>query len=759
MKQKRSSLILLLLLLSAFIINAQRPFSVKRILNEANHQVINASYSLQGNYLVTVGSDNNIIIWNARTGIIYRTLAALRSFPVSAVFDEEKDILASAGGSDTVILWHPSTSAAYAFLKGHKGKINSVTISSDGRYLASGGADHKVIVYNLSDYKLLYTLIGHDMEVTGVSFSPDGKLLATAGADKKLILWSMDQGKMIVSKEVQKAAIRCVRFDPNGNSIATGGDDSNIIISDVSGLVPLKTLSEHTGPVVSLDYSKGGKYLISGSQDQLFIIWDPEKGVTVAHSEKQEQSVISVNFNPVRPDFVTACNRSEIFCTWSVNESVLSESDNIKVDRPVEKAEMLEKADKSNNVSKAYEEFAPPPAEQKKMSENIESSGPPSRRSEKKTKKVIKLDELSVMGKSEMAEEIVPPPPPPPPPAAASLLPPDVPVIDVFSPSVIAGAAASDKNSIYVIGRVTNAEGTSVILINRKPVKLSEAGVFEYRMDLTRGENDVDIIAVNNKGKMNETGVSIECTADASSVQGAETGSDGKYYALIIGINNYKSADIPSLDNPIKDAGSLYDVLSAKYSFEKENIYFLKNPTLNEIITTLDGLVGKITANDNLLIFYAGHGYWDEKGKVGYWFPSDATKNSTVNWFRNSTLRDFIGSIQSKHTLLIADACFSGAIFKTRSGFSEAPQGVQQLYDLPSRKAMTSGVLQVVPDESTFMKYLVDRLNNNKEKFLPSELLFSNLKTAVMNNSPNVPQYGVIQNVGDEGGDFIFMKR
>ena len=130
-----------------------------------------------------------------------------------------------------------------------------------------------------------------------------------------------------------------------------------------------------------------------------------------------------------------------------------------------------------------------------------------------------------------------------------------------------------------------------------------------------------------------------------------------------------------------------------------------------------------------------------------------------MNWFRNSTLRDFIGSIQSKHTLLIADACFSGAIFKTRSGFSEAPQGVQQLYDLPSRKAMTSGVLQVVPDESTFMKYLIDRLNNNKEKFLPSELLFSNLKTAVMNNSPNVPQYGVIQNVGDEGGDFIFIKR
>jgi hypothetical protein len=253
--------------------------------------------------------------------------------------------------------------------------------------------------------------------------------------------------------------------------------------------------------------------------------------------------------------------------------------------------------------------------------------------------------------------------------------------------------------------------------------------------------------------------VSINCTAEAVSATGPDTGSEGKFYALIIGINDYKSSDISSLDNPIKDAGSLFEVLTTNYSFDKENIYFLKNPSLNEIITTLDGLVAKITANDNLLIFYAGHGYWDEKGKVGYWFPSDATKNSTVNWFRNSTLRDFIGSIQAKHTLLIADACFSGAIFKTRSGFSEAPQGVRQLYDLPSRKAMTSGVLQVVPDESTFMKYLVEKLRSNNEKYLPSELLFSNLKTAVMNNSPNVPQYGVIQNVGDEGGDFIFVKK
>jgi WD40 repeat protein len=788
-----------LILLFPLYIKAQPAFSVKRIFNEANHQVINASFSLQGNYIITSGSDNNIIIWNARTGIIYRTLAGLKSSPIAAIFDEEKDLLASAGGSDTIILWRPSTTLPYSLLKGHKGKINALAVSSDGKLLASGGDDHNVIVYNLSEKKTLFVLKGHEKEVSGISFSPDGSMLASASTDKKLILWSLDQGKMIVSKDVHTSSIRCVKFSPDGNSIATGGDEGNIIISDVSGLVPLRTLAGHKGPVISVDYSREGRYLISGGQDKQFILWEAATGKILSQSENQEQSVVSVSFSPSGSDFVTACHRSEIFCIWTVSETALSVLENIKSENSAVMADIVTKED-NKDISKAFEGIEGI-SEKKEMSENKELSKKSSQKNEKKTKKIIKLDDLAVMGKPEMAESMGPPPtvseiapekkkdvskseggieyktkktyefnedviagnlekpkemaPPPPAPTISA----DVPVIEMFSPGITAGAATSDQSSIYVIGRISNAVGTSVILINKKPVKLSDAGVFEFKMDLSKGDNPVDIIAVNNKGKMNEMSMAINCTAEVVTSNGPESASEGKYYALLIGINNYKSSDIPSLDNPVKDAGSLYDILSTTYSFEKENIIFLKDPTLNEIITALDGLVGKITTNDNLLIFYAGHGYWDAKGNVGYWFPSDATKNSTVNWFRNSTLRDFIGSIQSKHTLLIADACFSGAIFKTRAGFSEASQGVQQLYDLPSRKAMTSGVLQVVPDESTFMKYLVEKLKSNNEKFLPSEMLFSNLKTAVMNNSPNVPQYGVIQNVGDEGGDFIFMKK
>jgi hypothetical protein len=233
----------------------------------------------------------------------------------------------------------------------------------------------------------------------------------------------------------------------------------------------------------------------------------------------------------------------------------------------------------------------------------------------------------------------------------------------------------------------------------------------------------------------------------------------GKYYALIMGVNEYDDQYITDLDSPLKDAERVYNVLTHFYTFDKENVSYLKNPTRAAIISEMDRLERNITENDNLFIFFAGHGYWDERSDKGYWLPSDASRSNTVNWIRNTSISEYMASIKSRHTLLVADACFSGGIFKTRRAFSMPDMAVKRLYDLPSRKAMTSGTLQEVPDKSVFVEYFVKRLEENLKKYLPSEQLFFSFKPAVLNNSDNVPQFGIIKNAGDEGGDFIFIRR
>jgi len=236
----------------------------------------------------------------------------------------------------------------------------------------------------------------------------------------------------------------------------------------------------------------------------------------------------------------------------------------------------------------------------------------------------------------------------------------------------------------------------------------------------------------------------------------------GEFHALIIAIQDYKDNGINKLKFPIEDAEKLKNVLLNKYIFEKENIYMLKNPTRREIFSALSNLERNLKWDDNLLVFYAGHGIFQENSQQGYWLPSDATKDNRADWISNSDIRDYIRSIKTKHTLLIADACFSGSIFQSRSAFADVTPDIKLAYKITSRKAMTSGYVQEVPDKSVFIEYLIKRLDENQDKYLTSEILYTRFKSAVTNNSFNnqTPVYGTIQNAGDEGnGDFIFIKR
>ena len=232
------------------------------------------------------------------------------------------------------------------------------------------------------------------------------------------------------------------------------------------------------------------------------------------------------------------------------------------------------------------------------------------------------------------------------------------------------------------------------------------------------------------------------------------------YHALIIGVQDYNDQSIIDLDQPIADARDLKDELIAEYSFKAENITFLQNPDRTRIIEAFDELTASVQSTDNLLVFYAGHGIWEEQIEQGYWLPSDAKKGSKAAWLSNGTIRDYIRAIDSKHTLLITDACFGGGILKTREAFTTS-KAMLEMYKLPSRKAMTSGALKTVPDKSVFIEYLIKALKRNDQPLVSADQLFTSFKYNVINNSPNgqVPQYGVISQADDEGGDFIFLKK
>ena len=293
----------------------------------------------------------------------------------------------------------------------------------------------------------------------------------------------------------------------------------------------------------------------------------------------------------------------------------------------------------------------------------------------------------------------------------------------------------------------------------------------EQELELSSGPNELKVIVENQRGEITMEARVVTVNLPVQVVPDedrpptfADLGINKLpvYHALIIGVSDYKYAGpgLSSLEKPVIDAENLYNVLIEKYAFTKENAKLLKNPTRETMIDSFDELTRKVGENDNVLIFYAGHGHHEKETGFGFWLPSDAKKESRSAWIANSTIKDYVGAMKSKHTLLITDACFSGSIFKTRRvDFNTTALKIHEIYRDKSRKAITSGNLSEVPDESYFIKYLLKTLKDNEQVYLTASTLFSRLYEPVTNNTATSPQFGVIQGAGDENGDFIFFKK
>jgi hypothetical protein len=187
------------------------------------------------------------------------------------------------------------------------------------------------------------------------------------------------------------------------------------------------------------------------------------------------------------------------------------------------------------------------------------------------------------------------------------------------------------------MGRITDDSGIQSFSINDAIITPDENGFFQHSYSLADGLNVFKIDLSDNLANSSTNFIYlINDAANPTIATGDEFDYKGDFYGLIIGIDNYIDPDIVDLDHPITDATLLYSTLVGNYMFEPENITLLKDPTRADVIRNLDILSYKLTPNDNLLIFYAGHGYWDEEKETGYWFPSDAEQFSSVNWIRNS---------------------------------------------------------------------------------------------------------------------------
>ena len=355
------------------------------------------------------------------------------------------------------------------------------------------------------------------------------------------------------------------------------------------------------------------------------------------------------------------------------------------------------------------------------------------------------------------------------------------PVIEIIDPplTLTRGRPLINTRSAgerVIIGRVISAVGLLSFIVNDAEQTVDENGLFRARVEVADGPTPVTVVAIDKLGK--RTAIEFDLKPPAASAKTTEPASltsislprelFGNYFALVIGNNDY--AQLPKLETAVKDAREAERLLSQKYGFSTQ---LLLNGTRYDILSALNRLREQLTENDNLLIYYAGHGDLDRINQRGYWLPVDAEPGSSANWISNIAITDILNSMSARHVLVIADSCYSGTM--TRSALASLEAGmshearlewVKLMADKRSRTVMTSGGLEPVldsggGDHSVFAKNLFEVLGEN-DGIIEAQRLYREVATRVASAAAavrmeQVPQYAPIQYAGHESGDFFFV--
>jgi len=256
--------------------------------------------------------------------------------------------------------------------------------------------------------------------------------------------------------------------------------------------------------------------------------------------------------------------------------------------------------------------------------------------------------------------------------------------------------------------------------------------------------------------------VSVSAQVSGASVSGPPSPS-GHYYALVIGNDDYVS--LPKLKTAAADAREVERVLRETYGFQTK---LLLNATRAQIISELYAYRRVLTADANLVIYYAGHGYNDKDADKAYWLPVDATGDDNSNWIIADEITTGIRVIPARHVLVIADSCYSGTLTRGLSLSSPPPaergQFLQKMSAGHSRTLMASGGNEPVADNgggghSIFAAALLNGLQRmEKTQFTAGELFSNYVIESVAGRAEQTPVYDPLRNSGHESGDFVFVR-
>ena len=281
----------------------------------------------------------------------------------------------------------------------------------------------------------------------------------------------------------------------------------------------------------------------------------------------------------------------------------------------------------------------------------------------------------------------------------------------------------------------------------------------EKRILFENGTNKVTVTITDKKG--------YELT-DSKSWTFRSPVLDRRDFALLFATDEYDQWN--NLVNPINDAETIKEELEINYGYQVE---LVKNGSREQVMRKLKEYAEKsYLEKDQLFIYFAGHGQFDDSFGEGYLVCKDSWKNDPgkVSVIPHSSIRTVINNIPSKHILLVMDVCFGGTFdpVLAKSGYRGEEYGgqlnreefIMKKLEYKTRKYLTSGGKEYVPDgipghHSPFTRRFLEGLRSygGHNGVLTIAEVFSYMEDLVP--EPRTGEFGE----NEPGSDYVFIVR
>ncbi len=614
-----------------------------------------------------------------------------------------------------------------ASFKSGKDLVLTQAVSPENTTMVTGSITGALELWDLKNpVAPIKTLDYHQEAITSLIYNANGNILIVGSADGDITIWDVHRAQLIKALKGHKKAVTSVSLHRSEKKLVSGSYDGTIKVWDLASFLNEKTIDMKGGKVRSVAYSYDGEHLAVGMSNKTVRVLNAKSYSSELLFMGHRDVIYQVAFT-FDDHYLISGSQDNTIRIWDMKTGQVQKSFN-------ELATFVNFSLHPDGKSLYIADMTPIlkvwdisklklKSSEREVVANLET---PILRGKKEVFKVDRnRPKLALLGKYKVDH-----------------------ILETHDNEILINGNLVSQNKLYKL----EINGQEIPVRNYK---------FSYAMRLAIGKTTIKVKAIDVYN--NETIKEFVIHRTPKNQQKIKTsGREGVDYALVIATDKFN--EFKDLSNPVYDGRTIAKNLEKKFGFRIDTLF---NPTKTEIYKKLREYNKKVFADDDqLFVFFAGHGEFDDIFTEGYLVTKDSKLEDEVKetYISHSNLRTIIGHIPCKHIFVTMDVCFGGTfdprVAKKGGVIRNKNEFIASKLKYTTRRYLTSGGKEYVPDggkgeHSPFATEFIKALNSNGSK--DGILTINEVEQYVEHIKPN-PQSGAFGE-NEAGSEFLFIYR